>query len=501
MSPVAEQERHTHAAKLAALAALAAGQLSTTGRARIERHLASCDVCRSTHQGMRLHHALTRELQQAEPAVDFGKMELALRREARRAVERERAGSRVLPRLAVAAAILLGLVVAQHWYATRSPGPTAQHAKTQQTAGSTRNFTNEGAQLTAEVTALAGHGQVHDAAGTTRDLTPTSVLAEGDRLELAAGSQAHVRVADATGFVVEEGTQLGLSKLRTNGVILDLSGGSVTSQVRHLEVNQRYEVHAGGYRVAVRGTHFRVSFAVAKAQLTAEVSEGHVVVSDASGTVVSDLIAPARFAVNEGQRAAPNLALAAPRLPAQPLTSWPVLRLAAWPEAVAFTVDGGRILGGAGLAMRVPVGDVTLRAELRDGRTRQWTEQVPEAGLSIEHDALDRLLHAPSVSTATASLDASSIRGVVTAGMPELQRCYERSLKQRPDLGGRFGLRIEVTGGGQVRRVTPHPEAEGANLPDDLLRCIRAATLHWHFPAPGGAGVTFDAPIRLTQGK
>ena len=481
-----------HVPKLAALQALAGGRLSGRGQARLSLHLAGCALCRRTQRGMKIHRVLVEQLREQEPVVDFERMQLALRREAVAAARQSRPASRLLPKLAVAAALALALGAWLRGYPERHAAPTARSA-------GVPVVVDQGASVRAQITALVGHGLVRSATGQTRELTVRELLVEGESLELAAGSQAHVRVAEATGFVAEEGSKLALTTLRDHSLVVELRAGAVTSQVRHLGASERYEVHAAGYAVAVRGTHFRVSLDPTATQLTAAVSEGHVSVTDVTGRTVSELFAPASFESAHGGGSALVAVLPAPRIAVPPLAAWPTLSLAAWPDARTFTIDGTQVPAGAELAMRVPAGDVTLRAELRDGRERELVVQVPEGGLVLEPDALRRLLRAPSEGRPSVALDPTSIRSVLTAGMPALQRCYELGLKQRPDISGRFTLRIAVDPAGQVHRVTP--QTDGTNVPDELLQCIRGAALRWRFPAPGGAGVTFDAPIRLAQGK
>jgi hypothetical protein len=180
-----------------------------------------------------------------------------------------------------------------------------------------------------------------------------------------------------------------------------------------------------------------------------------------------------------------------------PLEAWPVLELPTWPEVQTWTVDGSTFAASAKLAMRVPRGDVTLLAKLSGGRERSTVLQVPEGGLRMDERTLRTLLRMTNDERRAPAPDPDTIMRVVTAGTPALQRCYERSLKQRPDVGGRLVLRIVVDGGGRVRHVTPRSETEGVS--EDLLRCIRSSAESWRFPPPGPEGITFDAPIRLSN--
>jgi hypothetical protein len=356
-----------------------------------------------------------------------------------------------------------------------------------------------GAALEARVSALLGAGELRPAHGAARPLSIAEVLREGDSLVLAPGAQAHVRISDGTAFIASDGAALQLATLREHAAVLALQAGSVTQQVHPLAAAERYEVRAAGYVLAVRGTRFRVSLEAA--QLTAAVSEGHVTVTDAGGQLVSDLIAPAVFRSAPRQTArSPGLVLPAPRLPTAAVASWPVLTLPAWPAVEAVGLEGSTFPTTAELALRVPAGDVALVVRLANGREHTLLLPVPEGGQHVETAVLTRLLReAEAASVPEGHLDASTIRGVIAAGTPALQRCYELSLKQRPDIAGRISLRISIDAGGQVRRVTPrNDEAREASVPDGLVQCIRAAAERWRFPSPGGP-LTFEAPIRLAR--
>jgi hypothetical protein len=86
---------------------------------------------------------------------------------------------------------------------------------------------------------------------------------------------------------------------------------------------------------------------------------------------------------------------------------------------------------------------------------------------------------------------------VILAGRPALQRCYERSLKNESSGSHALRLSISIDPRGRVRRVEPASQKPGVELPAELAQCIRTAVQSWHFPAPGGEGITLEAPLRL----
>jgi hypothetical protein len=83
---------------------------------------------------------------------------------------------------------------------------------------------------------------------------------------------------------------------------------------------------------------------------------------------------------------------------------------------------------------------------------------------------------------------------VVRAGTPALQRCYERALRVRPELGARLTIRVQITASGRVSQVTPL--AASPVLPDALVSCMRNTSRQWRFPATSSA-TTLEVPLRL----
>lgn len=488
-----------HTAKVWAIEALEASRLSAAGRARVLAHVERCEVCSATQRAVRAHTALRRELSGATPVLDFARIERALRSEAQ-ALSAQKRRARVLwPATAVALAAVVLLAVLLHQRTGDDERSTT--ARTQGPSGAPSAVSERATWLRGAVTVLRGNVLVRGADGQARPLTLDSEVVEGDRLELAADAEVHLRFADRTGLLAEAGARLRLARLRADTVQLELDAGSVTSQVRKLGPRERYEVLARGHTVAVRGTRFRVSVDD-DAQLTAAVDEGRIVVLDAASGQIADLIAPASFELRKGGVSAARLPLPAPRLLSLPLSAWPALTIPRLDGVTAWTVDGQRFAASGELRMRVPRGDLTLRAELSTGQSRELLVAVPEGGRLLEQATLRQLLRDDDEDPHAGALEPGAIREVLTGGMPALSRCYELSLKQRPDVAGRLVLRITVDGGGRVKRVVPRTSDEAAaSVPPALVDCIRNSALRWQFPAPGGAGLTFDAPIRLAQGR
>ena len=69
----------SHSPKLMAIEALEEGLLSVGGQVRIERHLASCEMCRTARESVRTYHSLRSDARSmAPPDLAWEKLEAAL---------------------------------------------------------------------------------------------------------------------------------------------------------------------------------------------------------------------------------------------------------------------------------------------------------------------------------------------------------------------------------------------------------------------------------------
>jgi hypothetical protein len=322
-------------------------------------------------------------------------------------------------------------------------------------------------------------------------------------------SLAHLRLDQATGCVVGPGSDLRLQRLREGQAEVALERGRVTSRVQPLTAaTQHYRILAAGYVVSVRGTHFEVS--ADQDKLDVMVVEGHVVVEDAAGHLVADLHARDHFAIDRafGARLAtrdpshPALELEKPRGLGVVLEAWPLLTLHDVADlerfgVTAISLDGSRFPIPGELALRVPRGDVTLVIERLTVAPQKLTLHVPPEGLSLAPDALRRLLKLHKLENDAApstEIDFQPVLAVVRAGTAGLQRCYERALKQRPDLDGSLTMRLSIEPSGRVSQALPRSRT--ATLPADLVECMRKVSSRWRFPATGSP-LAFDVPLRL----
>jgi len=235
-----------HAPKLRALLAYDADALSVTGRARIEAHLAGCEVCQGELATLRLYDELSAEVRSAPvPQIDYDRMELALRREARAQAR----GGRALPLalLALAAAVLLGVLGLQR---RETPAPMAALPSAPAAVASTTTHPPEPMPTLSGTTTATADAQVGEARATLE-----TALHEGDVLETGPQGTLHGRLAAGTGFALGGASRLTLRRMRADGIALELERGQVSNAVR---TGIHYRVEAGPYRVVVRGTRFSV---------------------------------------------------------------------------------------------------------------------------------------------------------------------------------------------------------------------------------------------------
>lgn len=486
-----------HLPKLRALRALEGRQLSAAGEARLRVHLDACEVCRRALAGLRLADALIADARAPELELDFARISAGISRSQQ--VDRRRHTWSVAIGLPLAAAAAAGLV----WMATRQvPGESAEAPAV------TTPAAPEPPVFAAALTALAGPATLTRADGSTEPLRIDSSLREGDVIQLGPDSLAHLRLDEASGSVLGPASQLALVRVRTGQTRLELRSGRITSRVQPLTAAQAFVVRAADHDVTVHGTHFEVT--AVDTALGVTVAEGRVAVRDDTARALVDLHARDHFALDAafGMRLATRdpsqpVQLERPRALGVPLEEWPLVTLLDV-EALeslgltGLTLDGTRFPVRGELAARVPRGDVTLTVERLTLPPQNIVLHVPAEGLSLAPDALRKLLKPakPAVRDRDAGeIDFEPVLAVVHDGTGSLQRCYERALKQRPDLDGRLTMRIVVSASGSVRQA--QPRGKGAELPDDLVACIRTVSAQWRFPATGSV-LTFDVPLRLS---
>jgi hypothetical protein len=361
------------------------------------------------------------------------------------------------------------------------------------TAAAPQRPAHEQEPLEVHVTALIGEVFARLPDGRRVPLELDSRPQAGWTIETAPDGEAHLALADTARVLVRGSSALELSSLARAAVELEVVRGSAVSKVRPLG-ERHYEVDAGGYRATVRGTHFEVSARPSGAAVRVE--EGHVVVLSMNGVPVADLLAgqawssPPEPRAPSGGRA--SLPIARDLDPAAHAT----LTIPVLPSVVAWQVGGDRLSARAELRMRVPAGELDLTAELGDGRLVPTSVAINPLGTRFD-PVLLRLPSPPHAggtrAAAPGELDTVTAAVVIRGAQPALQRCYERSLRTS-DLAGVVKLRLRLTldAGGKVRSSELNAAQE---LPEGLTTCVRETVAGLKFPAPGGSGITFEAPL------
>lgn len=474
----------SHAAKQAALEAYAGDKLSPAGRKRVDRHLASCDVCRALLGQIRAYALLREDAQSAPlPELSWERMSAALDKPLPvPSHPKSRTGALVAlawPLLSVAATLLIA------WIGMTGGPEIAPKLAVKDTPSVMP--TREEQALTGRVTLVAGKVYI-ERSGERIPLTLGSVIEEHALLVSEPGATAHVMLRDSTGFVLGSDSRLHVAELREQGIHLELTTGSVHSRVQKLGDGQRYSVATADFSSHVRGTRFLVE---KRDALRVFVHEGKVEVTQ-RGKVVATLL--------------PGQGFESPKHTAQPPDEPSVhgigsldgaaLTLPALPSIRAWVVDGTLVPAQSGLAMRVPPGATTLSFLDLRGHVRTLDLTVDEAGTTLDEVTLGKLT-APA--ERTGHLEPDQITAVVRAGLDPLRRCYERALKTAPDLAGKLTLSLRVAADGHVQRA--QAEAAGT-LPPELSRCITQEASKLRFPRPeGGGGLSFEVPLNLKSSR
>jgi hypothetical protein len=483
-------ERREHQPKLAALGAYRSERLSPSARARIERHLAACELCRQALLGMQRYAVLVEEARAVpSPAIDWSRMELPLAREATRLVRRRQA-RRMAGALALAAAVGIGLFVARE---PARPRSMRQSGSSQMSA----RPAPEALPLRTQITAIVGAVEGTDASGRHMALDLGSSPAEGWAIETGAQSELHLALGATAELIVPPSSRLALRSLREAAVELSVARGQVINHVHTLGSGSRYEIVAAAHRMAVRGTRFSVE--LGQQGLAVQVDEGMVAVMGENGVQLAELHAPQRWQDASGATAAAvrsvEQGLRRPHQLAQGSASWPVLEIPSWPHVIGWEVDRAELSAGAELRMRVPLGDLDILATLDDGRRMRGHIHMDAVGARFDPRGL-RLLGPQAVQGPSREVfDPARAALVIREGGPALQRCYERSLRGLPDAPSgplHARLRIELDLRGRVKRV----ELAGTQTLSALLGdCVRRVAEGWRFPTPGKPGIIFEAPI------
>ncbi|HEY8429273.1 MAG TPA: AgmX/PglI C-terminal domain-containing protein, partial [Sandaracinaceae bacterium] len=314
------------------------------------------------------------------------------------------------------------------------------------------------------------------------------VLREGQALRIGEDGALHVRLADGTGFAAAAGTELTIARAREDAVELALSAGRIDNTVARLASGSTYTVLCAGYRIEVRGTRFVVSFV--DGVVGVDVAEGGVVVRNDDAEPV-ELSAPARWRSEGSAEGEPEIV--APRgLEAASGALSPVT--IAHGELVRWEIDGTSFAGRGPVRLLFRDGEHEVRGWDRRGRLHTALVPVRGAAVAIEPSALVpegprmRPGHLPPEEITRVLRRANATERV--------RACYERTLRDHPEVYGRLRVRVSVGVMGDVQRVSVQGAA--ASEATQLSECIERVASQWTFPPPGGP-VTFELPLAFSS--
>lgn len=480
-----------HQPKTAALIALEEDLLSPKGTERIKRHLAGCAVCRAEQASMRVYEQMVKDVKALPvPDVNWDKMDLALRREARvqaKAIKSEKAGT-YAPLFGIAAAAALVAVAISRFGAAGTSDPTL--ASNQDTVAHTNEVvTADGDAIVGVVTAIAGG--VHRDSQTGATLAVGDALAEGAHILSDSNAELHARMLEGTGFVLSASSDVTITKARENAVELTLAAGEVSSQVHHLNAEERFLVHAADYMVRVRGTRFSVKRTAD--DVAVSVDEGFVEVSK-HGEVLAVVRAPGQWGTSGALLARASGQVPQARSLDAASLELPVLTIPPLPTMATWTVDNMTVPATGMFALRVSPGSLEIiGTDLHGVATRISYNMLAEGG-TLDPAVLFVPEARPQAPRA-GSLTAAQIQSVVRERLPGINRCYERWLRVRPDLSGATRLSVVVDASGAVSEAS---FTMGSNTFAPLAQCVTAQVRTWTFPEPrGNAGVTLEIPLNL----
>ncbi|MBK8169338.1 MAG: AgmX/PglI C-terminal domain-containing protein [Sandaracinaceae bacterium] len=477
-----------HQPKTAALIAYDADLLSAAGRARVDRHLRYCEACRDELASMRLYESLANDVKALPaPEVNWDKMELALRREARaqsRAVSRAKTAT-YAPLLGIAAAAALVAITVSRFGASNDV-----HEPVDNTPVATNTqmpVQDDGAEVRGVVMAAAGLVHRDSLSGATLSVGDT--FSEGAHIISEENSELHARMLEGTGFVLASASDVTVTKSRERAVELTLAKGEVSSQVHHLGGEERYLIHAADYEVRVRGTRFSVKRDADNVAVS--VDEGFVEVSK-HGEVLAVVRAPGQWGSSGDLLARASGQVPRARGLEASALSWPTLTLPAVPGIVSWIVDGTTAAAVGAFALRVSTGTLDVVGIDARGLEIHASYNMVNEGAVLDTAHLfvrpDR-----NVEPRNGTIEAAAVRAVVMQGMDRVNRCYARWLRVRPNLEGHMRLRVNVGAHGQVEDAMLNM---GSTEFPQLAQCITEQVRSWTFPAPtGGSSVSLDVPL------
>ncbi|HZI16187.1 MAG TPA: FecR domain-containing protein [Myxococcus sp.] len=250
-----------------ALWALAAGELASGERLRVETHLAGCEACALELTRMRQSRALLHEARAVEPDVRWDAVGARLRSAATEKLARREPRPRWPWALALAGACAAMLAL---WVLT--PRQVAREDAVAVSPSGTESPGTVEAVATTQAESAA-EAVLRDAAGAERRLEPGMQLRSGVAVRTPGRASALLRLPDASRVRLSAGSEVELSRAEARQVHLTVKQGRLSVQASHAE-RRGFLVEAAGLHVSVVGTVFTVERTAQGAAVA--VAEGRV---------------------------------------------------------------------------------------------------------------------------------------------------------------------------------------------------------------------------------
>ena len=492
------------------------GSLRPGAAEKLRRHMEGCPGCSGAFNRMQSVQKLCREGGTGElPELNWREIETKIHWRRAKQDRKAPAGKIWRPAFAMAGAAALGaLITALVFFSMAETGgsrrpdtmaPVAIKAATPAPAAACPAPQQKAEALSALATLLKGQVYLLTASGLKTSLELNRPLYSGDRAITYQG-RAAMQWSKGTGLRMEPQTEVELKQLTTRDQEMVLWQGKVFLEVAKRQKGQNeLAVLSQGLRVSVKGTH--LSVARQGDNLVVEVFRGSVVVAPQDGRW-KGVEVPAGFAL-----AAPLDGLGKPKMDRLPVDvisfqdSVSRMNLVEWTDLKEVIGNTGPLQvtskpDGADLrlnSLQVGTTDIMLRTPYRNhlvelyrgGKLvqRKWVNFTPGLTKLVLRGAL--VDHLPRVRKASDIPEVSAALGPVTRRQKhgQVQRCYERRLKQNSKLKGTLEILISVDGDGRI--LGTRLGRRGTIRDTYLERCALARAQAWRF-APAEDGKAYD---------
>ena len=497
------------------------GSLRPRAAERLRLHMENCPGCANAFRRLQSTKRLCREAATGElPELNWREIETKIHWRTVR--EGNKTPPRVIwrPALALAGSAAVGALITALVFLGMAQRPAPPSGLTPARVAVKANpapvvCPSQEAQpegLSALPTLLQGEVYLLTASGLKTPMELNRPLFSGDRAITYKGRAAR-QWSDGTGLRMTKQSEVELKELTTRDQDLVLWQGKIFLEVARRKAEQNeLAVLSQGLRVSVKGTH--LSVARQGDNLVVEVFRGSVVVSPQDGRW-KGVEVPAGFAL-----ATPLDGGGKPQLDRLPVNAISFQDSVSHMNLVPWT-GLKDVLGGTG-PLRVtsnPAGatlhlnsldvgttDITLRRPYRNhlielyrgGRLiqKQWVNFTPGLKTVALRGSPAALL--PRIRKASQIPEVSAALGPATIKRKhgQVQRCYERRLKQNPKLKGTLEIVISVDGDGRV--LGTRLGRKGTIRDPYLERCALSHAQAWRFaPAKDGRPYDVSFPFEL----